>query len=99
MADIDSEQAQRAGLDLLFGEDYDGEMSQICQDEISANFPVFCVDHVTPTNSEVQYFIVQKLNQRLRATQRAITSGSLNPQFQRLAADIIEERAQLDDIL
>ena len=39
LADIDNQEAQRAGLDLLFGEDYEGEMTEICKDGIALNFP------------------------------------------------------------
>lgn len=30
LADVDNEEAQRAGFDLLYGDDYDGEMTAIC---------------------------------------------------------------------
>ena len=59
------------------------------------NFPTFCADHSTTTAAEVKSFIVQKLKQRLKATERIVNSGELNPQFERLAADIINERDEL----
>lgn len=36
-----------------------------------------------------------KLNQRLKATERIITTDQLTPQFERLAIEIINERNEL----
>lgn len=51
LADIDNEQAQRAGLDLLYGDDYDGELTEICTNDIAVNFPKFCADHQFVTST------------------------------------------------
>ena len=61
LADIEQEQAQRAGIDLLFGDEYDGDLALICKDEISMQFPRFCSEHLKPTAKQVKEYIRLKL--------------------------------------
>lgn len=96
LEDIDEDHAQRAAFDLLFGDDYEGEWSAICQDEISTNFTDFCTENPAPTHADVKQMITKKLQQRLGATEEVISSGELNPQFERLAIDVINEREEFN---
>ena len=96
LEDIEEDHAQRAAFDLLFGDDYEGEWTAICQDEISTNFTDFCTENPAPTHADVKKMITEKLRQRLKATEEVISTGHINQQFERLAIDVINEREEFN---
>jgi hypothetical protein len=40
--DIENDDAQRAAIDLLFGEVFEDPMTEICQSDVAANIKEFC---------------------------------------------------------
>ena len=64
--DIESDKAQRAAFDLLFGEEYEGEWADVCKDEIATNFSSFCTVRPNPTQADIEKFLRQRLQKRLK---------------------------------